>query len=527
MASMNNEVVEDMGWCSSLVEKGRSAMYIGSPLVKGSLVVLLGFFLFELLTTSWNEEFIQSFLINAGFGDSNSTIWHNRHQSEAQGTPITLSCPTAPTQPTCSDSLLITSSPAPSPSPIQAKPNRSPIPTPSCPEYFRYIHEDLKPWSATGITREMVDSAKRHANVNFRLAIVGGRVYLQTFSKAFQTRDVFTIWGILQLMNRYPGQVPDLDIMFNCDDPPALKADRFHSSPPPPLFRYCKDGTTLDIVFPDWSFWGWPEVNVKPWEKFLDEISIESEKLKWKDREPYAFWKGNQYVAWTRGDLLQCNVSNGKEWNARLFGQDWDAAQKRGYQQSNLAKQCTYRYKIYIEGRAWSVSEKYILACNSPMLLVTTPFIDFFTRGLVPGKHYWPIRPDKKCKSIKYAVDWGNKHQREAEKMGKAGSHFAQDELSMENVYDYMLHLLTEYAKLLRYKPTIPENAKEICLESMACSATGLTKQFMLDSMVKSTYDFEPCLLPPPFKTEEIDEITQRKDEYMRNIVVGEDTGKP
>ena len=71
------------------------------------------------------------------------------------------------------------------------------------------------------------------------------------------------------------------------------------------------------------------------------------------------------------------------------------------------------RYKIYIEGRAWSVSEKYILACNSPMLLVTTPFVDFFTRGLVPGQHYWPIRPDKKCKSIKYAVDWGNKHQRE------------------------------------------------------------------------------------------------------------------
>ena len=111
--------------------------------------------------------------------------------------------------------------------------------------------------------------------------------------------------------------------------------------------------------------------------------------------------------------------------------------------------------------------------------------------------------------------------------MGTAGSHFAQDEMSMENVYDYMLHLLTEYAKLLRYKPTIPENAKEICLESMACSATGLTKQFMLDTMVKSTYDFEPCLLPPPFKTEEIDAITQRKDEYMRNIVVGEDTGKP
>lgn len=31
----------------------------------------------------------------------------------------------------------------------------------------------------------------------------------------------------------------------------------------------------------------------------------------------------------------------------------------------------------------------------------------------MPGHHYWPIRPDHKCPSIKFAVDWGNKHQKE------------------------------------------------------------------------------------------------------------------
>ena len=47
----------------------------------------------------------------------------------------------------------------------------------------------------------------------------------------------------------------------------------------------------------------------------------------------------------------------------------------------------------------------------------------------------------------------------------------------MDYIYDYMLHLLTEYAKLLRYKPTIPENAVEICTESMACPAQGLHRE--------------------------------------------------
>lgn len=26
-------------------------------------------------------------------------------------------------------------------------------------------------------------------------------------------------------------------------------------------------------------------------------------------------------------------------------------------------------------------------------------------------EHYWPIREDDKCKSIKFAVDWGNIHE--------------------------------------------------------------------------------------------------------------------
>ena len=71
----------------------------------------------------------------------------------------------------------------------------------------------------------------------------------------------------------------------------------------------------------------------------------------------------------------------------------------------------SYRYKIYIEGYAWSVSEKYILACDSVTLLVKPYFYDFSTRSRQPLQHYWPIQDRYKCKSIKFAVDWGNKNQ--------------------------------------------------------------------------------------------------------------------
>lgn len=130
---------------------------------------------------------------------------------------------------------------------------------PKCPEFFRWIHEDLRPWARTGITRDMVERAKTTAN--FRLVIVKGKAYVETYQKAFQTRDVFTLWGILQLLRRYPGEVPDLELMFDCVDWPVIRTADYSgpnaTAPPPPLFRYCGDDNTLDIVFPDWSFWGW------------------------------------------------------------------------------------------------------------------------------------------------------------------------------------------------------------------------------------------------------------------------------
>ncbi|KAM6586917.1 hypothetical protein CsatA_009522 [Cannabis sativa] len=393
-------------------------------------------------------------------------------------------------------------------------------PSPStCPEYFRWIHEDLRPWAQTGITREMVDRAKRTAN--FRLVIVKGKAYVEKYQKSFQTRDVFTLWGILQLLRRYPGRVPDLDLMFDCVDWPVILSKAYsgpNATSPPPLFRYCGDDSSLDIVFPDWSFWGWPEINIKPWVPLLKELEEGNNRARWVDREPYAYWKGNPVVAATRQDLLKCNVSDQQEWNARVYAQDWGRETQEGYKQSNLASQCVHRYKIYIEGSAWSVSEKYILACDSVTLLVKPRYYDFFTRGLIPGQHYWPIKDDHKCKSIKFAVDWGNSHQKEAQEIGKRASEFIKNELKMEYVYDYMFHLLNEYAKLLQYKPTIPPKATELCSEAMACRARGLNKKFMMESIVKSPADTGPCTMPSPYGPSSLFSVLRKNANSIKEI---------
>ncbi|XP_023552264.1 protein O-glucosyltransferase 1-like isoform X1 [Cucurbita pepo subsp. pepo] len=496
--------------------------FLKSPAAFSLIFLVAGAFLSTLILyspwTAWNlsGNIIKGSAKFHSYPDSSSEIPKRPHRQRQVDFPLD-----------CTSFNNVTSGACPATYPtiwtVEEDPNLPPSST--CPEYFRWIHEDLRPWAQTGITRASLEAAKQTAN--FRLVIVNGTAYVETYEKSFQTRDTFTLWGILQLLRRYPGKVPDLEMMFDCVDWPVILTTNFsdpNGPAPPPLFRYCGNDATLDVVFPDWSFWGWSEINIKPWEVLLKDLKEGNKRTPWKNREAYAYWKGNPEVAETRKDLLKCNVSDQQDWNARVFAQDWMKESQQGYKESDLANQCLHRYKIYIEGSAWSVSEKYILACDSVALIVKPHYYDFFTRGLMPLHHYWPVKDDDKCKSIKFAVDWGNSHKQKAKTIGKAASSFIQEELKMDYVYDYMFHLLSEYSKLLTFKPTIPSNAIELCSEAMACPAEGLTKKFMMESLVKSPADSKPCAMPPPYDPASLHLVLRRKEDSIKQVEEWENT---
>ncbi|KAL3521530.1 hypothetical protein ACH5RR_019679 [Cinchona calisaya] len=190
---------------------------------------------------------------------------------------------------------------------------------PTCPDYFRWIHEDLSPWRRTGVTQEMVERAKVKAE--FRLVIVDGKVYVDTYSKSRYQRDIFTQWGVVQLLRRYPGKMPDLDIMFHMRDRPVIKKNLYPQpggKAPPPLFGYDGNDDTFDIAFPDWSFWGWSRHGLKPWAALLKDFKKAEQSSKWVDREKHAYWKGSLLTR-DRVDLAKCNVSGKQDWNARIY----------------------------------------------------------------------------------------------------------------------------------------------------------------------------------------------------------------
>ncbi|MCO5574928.1 hypothetical protein L7F22_028723 [Adiantum nelumboides] len=411
--------------------------------------------------------------------------------------------------------------PAANPQNVAASPFKHPFDrNRQCPFYFRYLYEDLSPWKTGSyrVSKDMLDKGAPLAN--FRVVIKQGRLFVDALVPCFQTRAIFTIWGLLQLLRLYPGLVPDIDMLFGCGDTPRVLKRDFHNSPPPPVFRYCSTPTDFDIPFPDWSFWGWPEVNLKAWEGELFGILKGENELLWEERHPTAFWKGNTDTGSAlRKGLQKCN-GNG----ATIVHQNWFAEANAHFRNSKLAEQCRHRYKIYAEGWGWSVSLKYIMACDSPTFIIDPVFHDFFSRGLTPMKHFWPLRRDKICDSIKFGTGWGNNNTVAAEAMGRAGRQYVTRELDMKHVYDYMLHILYEYSKSLDFEPIPGDNMKEVCAEAFLCQAPEQERVLYEESMVRGASEEPPCYLP--VREEQLIKSRQsQRLSVMRRVREAEDSG--
>jgi hypothetical protein len=110
----------------------------------------------------------------------------------------------------------------------------------------------------------------------------------------------------------------------------------------------------------------------------------------------------------------------------------------------------------------------------------------------------------------------------QAQGIGKAASDFIQEELKMEYVYDYMFHLLNEYAKLLTFKPIRPRKAIELCAETMACQAEGLQKKFFMESLENGPSYTSPCTMPNPYDPPSLHAILKRKENSIKQVELWE-----
>lgn len=68
----------------------------------------------------------------------------------------------------------------------------------------------------------------------------------------------------------------------------------------------------------------------------------------------------------------------------------------------------------------------------------------------------------------------------------------------MDRIYDYMYHLITEYSKLLDFKPTRPSSALEVCADSLLCFAADEKQRDFMERSTTFPSSTPPCKLQSP-----------------------------
>jgi len=110
----------------------------------------------------------------------------------------------------------------------------------------------------------------------------------------------------------------------------------------------------------------------------------------------------------------------------------------------------------------------------------------------------------------------------QAQEIGKAGSGYIFEQVKMEHVYDYMFHVLNEYAKMLKYKPTVPEGAVELCSEKVSCSPTGPEMSYKIATTVNGPAKEGPCDLPPPYDPNTLRTLRDQKAKIKEAVEMWE-----
>lgn len=103
----------------------------------------------------------------------------------------------------------------------------------------------------------------------------------------------------------------------------------------------------------------------------------------------------------------------------------------------------------------------------------------------------------------------------QAKAIGKEGQTLMKT-LSMDRVYDYMFHLITEYSKLQNFKPVPPSSALEVCPKSLLCFADDKQRQF-LEKSTAFPSQAPPCTLQPA-NSNLINGLIQQKKKNIKDV---------
>ena len=363
--------------------------------------------------------------------------------------------------------------------------------------FLRSIHEDLMPWASTGITASMMEEARKYTiqgssdhGLAFllresKLYIINGRREDVALNKA-----KYPVHGSIKFMLTYVralahlaathgAQLPDVEFVVAQGDKgqshfdlskPDTSFPSWAARRSVPLMRYCKSDDSPEITVPYHHFY----------EKKVTADLINDEGIPWSQRKAELFGNHHGYSRIADSPSTVRMAADGgplPEWarqSTRMYLKNVSAWAGNDTNVTGIPLQIlthslqmrdwgTYKYILHIDGITCSSKLEQELPLGSLIFKEQSGYRSFFHRLLVPYEHYvpyWRHRPQE----LLDALAWAAAHEAEAASIAAAGRLFAKRYLHKRALTCYWCLLLTEYAKLQRFRPGAAFNTSQLVL---------------------------------------------------------------
>lgn len=310
------------------------------------------------------------------------------------------------------------------------------------PKLIAQIEEDLSHWPS--ISKEMIsDSLSKGFHLHIK--IISNTLHILKNIHSYETRNesIVKVLNALIMFRR----VPNCELVLDCQD--GRWADLEGESP---AFVMAKPATSKNILYPDFTFGGWPEVSVLPWP---DSIAIAVQKNKsilWDQKIEKLFFRGANTNP-IRNSVHLMSQINPDIFDCQLMS--WQKTDRLALQGSStytpIYDHGRYKYLINLPGNTYSSRLKYLFLFNSLAIHVDNGWIEFWYKLLENENNCLIVNPEQIAILLEKIHILKN-NDSQAKRIAEKGTQLILNNLSYETILDYWQLLLTLYSERLDYE---------------------------------------------------------------------------
>lgn len=307
------------------------------------------------------------------------------------------------------------------------------------------VEKELSNWEE-GISKEQLEHSFSCGEINLRLKIINGQLFVEETFPGFQSRHEAIISVIRATLQRY--KIADVEFLMNTAD------NHWQQLFNCPVFIQSKADHCKCILYPDFSFGGWPEIGEPEWEEFKLRMNAVREKFPWNERRAQAYFRGApthperlRFAELAENsDLLDVAVSN--------WAKDGDSKDVRTALFEPFENVCRYKYALNLPGRGWCVRYKYLYTTGCLVFKVAQPEREFWEGVMVPYEDFVPLDGGTSNEDVLKYLQLYKENDPVAEYIAENGRKKVQKTLTMDNVYAYLARLLNGYSRIQRWEVT-------------------------------------------------------------------------